>query len=285
MKISAENAFVTLHPGEDDLAHIAAVGNSLHASTASGKLVQLAGFQQKRDCSVTSWSKWSNVTEEMKSSCSGLQVRNRTVVRAAFYGGEVCPALGQTRKYAESADCKKCSGGRIWSATPHCSATCTNPRPDCGHVIRPVCACPPERPLEFHGLCTVASWCPQAHMRRCSHVKCRLVSGKVVVQHDRLEKQGEKHYCRHSHDFLGGCHCLCYVDHLHVPELPTSAPTPLPQGHPCDNSCLGGLLAGDGSCHEGAGGVCALGTDCCDCHGRSCGGLVDGDGGGKILLP
>jgi len=51
---------------------------------------------------------------------------------------------------------------------------------------------------------------------------------------------------------------------------PTMAPTPLPNDHVCEDSCMGGLLVNDGVCHEGEGMPCARGTDCCDCHGRTC---------------
>jgi hypothetical protein len=116
-----------------------------------------------------------------------------------------------------------CTGGKIFTkkASP-CQRSCAEPDPICigedlGEAVQPGCVCPPEKPLQYNGVCTTAGWCPQAHMTQCSHLHCRYDGSHVRVHHNGMEQMGEKHYCRHSADLYGGCHCLCYHDQLQPP--------------------------------------------------------------------
>jgi len=217
---------LTLNVGEDMLTSLAHGMAHIYAGTYTkpGKIVEIFGYEQPVNCEIGDWGYWSTPTQD----CGGSQTRTRAVIQPAYFGGKDCgdAPMVQARNYTAPwcALTGACTGGKIFTkkASP-CKRTCAEPDPTCiaefdESVVRPGCVCPPEKPLEYNGVCTTAGWCPQAHMTQCSHLHCRYDGSRVQVHHNGLEQKGEKHYCRHSKDLYGGCHCLCYHDQLQPPK-------------------------------------------------------------------
>ena len=182
------------------------------------------GYEQPVDCEVGDWGYWSVPTKD----CGGTQSRTRAVIQPAYFGGKSCNGIPMVQSQNYTAPwCSltgSCKGGKIFSkhASP-CKRTCEEPNPVCittydKKLTTPGCVCPPDKPLEYNGICTTAGWCPQAHMEECSHLHCHYDGTRVRVHHNGQEQKGEKHYCRHSATLYGGCHCLCYHDQLQPPK-------------------------------------------------------------------
>jgi hypothetical protein len=218
---------VELPSGVNELTALAHGAAHLYAATYTnpGKIVELWGYEQPVNCQVGDWGYWSTPTRD----CGGEQTRTRMVIQPAFYGGRGCEneEMIETRNYTAPFCGMTCKGGKVFSKTASsCTRTCERPNPVCltaggANATQPGCMCPPDKPIEYLGVCTTLEWCPQAHMKPCDDLHCRYTDGRIKVHH--VGEVYEKHFCRHSQELYGGCHCLCYHDQLQQPCTGTDA--------------------------------------------------------------
>jgi hypothetical protein len=235
---------ITLGAGEDKLTGIVSGLHHLFVGTftSPAQLIELEGFEHPVDCELGAWGDWGSPT----AACDGTEQRARPIIELPQFGGKECTGTMVDCQYADectsgggkrvvesrsysAAWCalrNSCTGGMVFNEhATACPRTCADPNPMCEHNPTPRCQCPADKPLEFtkdsSTICTSADWCPQAHMRPCSHVRCQFAGGKehVSVRHHWLEQHGEKHYCRHL-GALAGCQCMCFHNVLQSPSAP-----------------------------------------------------------------